>query len=132
MKSEKERQMKRTMLKALGVTAALCIGTVAVPAAAQHSMGHGSGQMDHKKMGDAAMSATDSYDGEVRRVDKAAGKVTLRHGEIKQHDMPPMTMVFEVSEKAMLEGVKPGDKVKFKLVNEGGKMIVSELKQAAP
>jgi Cu/Ag efflux protein CusF len=92
-------------------------------------MNHGSGQMDHSKMG--GMTAGDeSVDGEVRRVDKATGKITLRHGELKQLDMPPMTMVFEVSDKAMLDSVKAGDKVKFKVISKDGKMIVTEMKPA--
>jgi Cu/Ag efflux protein CusF len=52
-------------------------------------------------------------DGEVRKVDKPRGKITLKHGEIKNLDMPPMTMVFGVKDKALLDKVKAGDKVKF-------------------
>jgi Cu(I)/Ag(I) efflux system protein CusF len=72
----------------------------------------------------------DQTDGEVRRIDKAAGKITLRHGEIKSLDMPPMTMVFQVKDPALLDGVKPGDKVKFRVVKEGGQIRVTELKPA--
>jgi len=50
---------------------------------------------------------------EVRKVDKDAAKITLRHGEIKNLDMPAMTMVFQVKDKAMLDQVKTGDKVRF-------------------
>jgi Cu(I)/Ag(I) efflux system periplasmic protein CusF len=66
-------------------------------------------------------------DGEVRKVDKDAGKLTIKHGEIKSLDMPPMTMVFQIKDKAMLDSVKAGDKIRFKAVNEGGKMLVTEL-----
>lgn len=52
-------------------------------------------------------------EGEVRRVDKATGKITLKHGEIRNLDMPPMTMVFGVPDKALLEQVKAGDQVRF-------------------
>jgi Cu(I)/Ag(I) efflux system protein CusF len=52
-------------------------------------------------------------DAEVRKVDKSTGKITLKHGEIKNLDMPPMTMVFGVKDKALLDKVKAGDKVKF-------------------
>lgn len=105
---------------------------------AQMKMDHGSGSMmDHSKMGDmkhemkgGGLSSLPSVEGEVRRVDKVAGKITLRHGEIKQLEMPPMTMVFEVKDKTMLENVKAGDKVNFKVVSENGKMIVTELKPA--
>lgn len=48
---------------------------------------------------------------EVRRIDQNAGKITLRHGNIPNLDMPPMTMVFQVEEKALLEGVAVGDQV---------------------
>ena len=50
---------------------------------------------------------------EVRKVDMENKKVTLKHGEIKNLDMPGMTMVFQVKDVAMLEKVKAGDKVKF-------------------
>ena len=62
----------------------------------------------------ADQNATPLSDGEVRRVDKETGKLTLKHGEIKNLDMPPMTMVFQVKEPALLDKVKAGDKVKFR------------------
>ncbi len=52
-------------------------------------------------------------EGEVRKVDKEAGKVTLKHSEIKNLDMPGMTMVFQVKDPALLEKVKAGDQVSF-------------------
>jgi len=52
-------------------------------------------------------------EGEVRKVDKEAGKVTLKHGEIKNLEMPGMTMVFQVKDPALLEKVKAGDQVSF-------------------
>ena len=124
--------MKHTKSKVLSATV-LLVTVMTGPAAAQGNMNHGSGQMDHSKMGDmkaGGLASVESVDGEVRRVDKAAGKVTLRHGELKHLDMPPMTMVFEVSDKAMLDGVKAGDKVKFKVISKDGKMIVTEMKPA--
>jgi Cu/Ag efflux protein CusF len=50
---------------------------------------------------------------EVRKVDVAAGKLTLKHGEIKNLGMPPMTMVFQVKDPAFLSQVKVGDSVRF-------------------
>ena len=79
----------------------------------------------------AAAAATDMTDGEVRKIDLAAGRITLRHGEIKNLDMPPMTMVFNVKDKALLDRLKIGDKVKFRAVQEAGKYTVVDL-QAAP
>jgi Cu(I)/Ag(I) efflux system protein CusF len=52
-------------------------------------------------------------EGEVRKVDKEAGKITLKHGEIKNLDMPGMTMAFQVKDPAMLDAVKVGDQVSF-------------------
>ncbi len=66
-------------------------------------------------------------EGEVRKVDKDAAKLTLKHGEIRSLDMPPMTMVFNVADKAMLERLKAGDKVRFKAVHEAGKYTVTEI-----
>ena len=74
--------------------------------------------------------ADELTDGEVRKVDKAAGKLTLKHGEIKNLEMPPMTMIFVVKDKALLDRVKAGDKVRFKAVSEGGRIVITELKPA--
>ncbi|WP_418314781.1 copper-binding protein [Piscinibacter sakaiensis] len=77
--------------------------------------------------GSTAFAAGEMSDAEVRKIDKEQGKLTLKHGPIKNLDMPPMTMVFVVKDKAMLDKVKAGDKVKFKAADEGGKMTVTEL-----
>ena len=67
-------------------------------------------------------------DGEVRKIDKEAGKITIKHGEIKHMEMPGMTMVFLVREKALLDKVEVGQKIQFIVVQENGKMIVSDIK----
>ena len=64
---------------------------------------------------------------EVRKVDAASGRITLAHGEIRNLDMPPMTMTFRVRDPAMLEGVKPGDKVRFAADQIDGKYVVTAL-----
>ena len=69
-------------------------------------------------------------DGEVRKVDLDAGKVTIRHGEIKHLDMPGMTMVFTAKDKSLLANLKPGDKIKFLVVNEGGRFMVTAIEPA--
>ena len=85
----------------------------------------------HKPVAASAAAAADMADGEVRKIDLDAAKITLKHGEIKNLDMPPMTMVFVVKDKALLGTFKAGDKVRFKAVNEGGKFTVTDL-VAAP
>ena len=66
-------------------------------------------------------------EGEVRRVDKAGGKISLKHGEIKNLDMPPMSMVFQVSDKALLDKVKAGDKVNFTASQVNGDYTVMSI-----
>ena len=66
-------------------------------------------------------------DGEVKKIDADNGKVTLKHGDIKNLDMPGMTMVFTVRDKSQLAKLKPGDKVQFVVVQEGGKMVVTDI-----
>ncbi|WP_332747522.1 copper-binding protein [Hydrogenophaga sp.] len=64
---------------------------------------------------------------EVRRVDTAAGKISLKHGEIKNLDMPPMTMVFQVNDPALLGKVKAGDKVRFTAMQINGAYTVMSI-----
>ncbi|RJG27915.1 copper-binding protein, partial [Massilia cavernae] len=59
-------------------------------------------------------AAAEMTDGEIKKVDKEAGKITIRHGELKNLGMAPMTMVFRAKDPAMLGQVKAGDKVKFR------------------
>ncbi|MFN3302864.1 MAG: copper-binding protein [Roseateles sp.] len=67
-------------------------------------------------------------DGEVRKIDAAAGKLTIKHGEIKSLDMPPMTMVFQVRDKAMLDKLQVGARIQFQAVSEAGKFVVTDIK----
>ena len=67
----------------------------------------------------------DMADGEVRKVDKENKKVTLRHGEIKNLDMPPMSMVFQVRDPALLDKIKPGDKIRFSAEKLEGAFVVT-------
>lgn len=61
----------------------------------------------------AASAAAQMSEGEVRKIDKDAQKITIKHGPIANLDMPPMTMVFRVKDPALLERVKAGDRVRF-------------------
>jgi len=60
-----------------------------------------------------AQAALPVVDAEVRQIDKATQTITLRHGDIKNVDMPAMTMVFTAIDPKLLQGLKPGDKVRF-------------------
>lgn len=89
----------------------------ALPAAASHAPGHAP----------EATVSNPPVAGEVRRIDKEAGKITLKHDAIPNLGMTAMTMVFRVKEPAMLEAVKPGDKVKFRADNVKGAITVTEI-----
>ena len=69
-------------------------------------------------------------EGEVRKVDKSAKKLTIKHGPLANLDMPPMTMVFQVKDPAMLDKVKAGDKVKFQAEKVGGAFTVMSIEPA--
>lgn len=77
-----------------------------------------------------ARPATALSEGEIRRLDPETGKLTIRHGEIRNLDMPPMTMVFTARDKAMLAGLKVGDRIRFAASNEGGRYLVTEIQPA--
>ena len=64
-------------------------------------------------------------EGEVRKVDKDAKKITIKHGPIQNLDMPAMTMVFQVKDPAMLDKVKAGDKVQFQAEKLDGAFTVT-------
>ena len=66
-------------------------------------------------------------EGEVKKVDKEAGKLTIKHGPLENLGMPAMTMVFRVGDPAMLDQVAPGDKITFLAEKVGGFLTVTEL-----
>ena len=67
---------------------------------------------------------------EVVKVDKSAGKVTLKHGPIKRLDMDAMTMVFRVADPAMLDRMKTGDKIEFEADRVNGAITIIRLGKA--
>ena len=92
------------------------------PAAAEES--------HHRADPQQVAQATALTDGEIRRVDKEAKKLTIRHGPIQNLDMPGMTMVFQVKDPAMLDQVKAGDKIKFSAEKVGGAFTVTRIEPA--
>ena len=71
-------------------------------------------------------------EGVIRKVDKAAGKITIRHGELRNLGMPGMTMSFHVSDPAMLEKVKPGDSVRFVAEEVHGALTITRMEPKTP
>jgi Cu/Ag efflux protein CusF len=77
----------------------------------------------------SATSATSAEmaEGEVRKVDKENQKLTIKHGPLKNLDMPGMTMVFQVQDAAMLDKVQAGDKIRFVAEKLDGKFTVTKM-----
>ncbi|HEU4621985.1 MAG TPA: copper-binding protein [Burkholderiaceae bacterium] len=84
----------------------------------------------HHAAPNASAPAAAMTDGEVRKIDKDTGKITLRHGEIKNLGMPSMTMVFKAKDPVMLDAVKPGDKVLFTAERIDGAITVTAIQLA--
>jgi Cu(I)/Ag(I) efflux system periplasmic protein CusF len=101
--------MKLKRIKWLGA-GVLALVTAALPAAAQ----------------------TPTSEGEITKIDKAQGKITLRHGEIKNLDMPPMTMVFRVPDAKLIDGLQVGAKVRFAAEKRDGNYTVTAIAPATP
>jgi Cu(I)/Ag(I) efflux system protein CusF len=120
----KGTQMKQARSLVL-VLAAAAAAALALQAKAGGD--HGAHKPAAQAVAQAAAPAADMTDGEVRKVDKDAAKLTVKHGDIKSLDMPAMTMVFNVRDKAVLDKVKAGDKVKFKATNDGGKFTITDI-----
>jgi Cu/Ag efflux protein CusF len=92
-----------TVSRRLATLGLACLGLLGLPAHAQSS------------------------DAEVMKIDKPQQKITLKHGEIRNLDMPPMTMVFRVQDAGMLDAVKVGDKVKFDADKVSGQYTVTKI-----
>ena len=107
----------KTLKTLLTVATLMAAATTAF--AASHAGAPMGMPMDHSKMNmpmagsNGKMDTTEMTDGEIRKVDMDNKKLTIKHGNIKNLDMPGMTMVFQVKDPAMLDKVKAGDKVKF-------------------
>lgn len=74
--------------------------------------------------------ASELADGEVRKVDKKAKKLTIKHGPLKNLDMPSMTMVFGVKDETVLDKLQPGEKVRFQAEKIDGKFTVTNIEAA--
>jgi len=78
----------------------------------------------------AALAAqAQAYEGEVLKIEKAQAKITLRHGELKALDMPPMTMVFRVKDAAWLDALAVGDRVRFDAARLDGAYTVTAIRK---
>ena len=77
----------------------------------------------------AAHGQTAPVNGHVVKIDEGAGKITIKHGPIKNLDMDAMTMVFRVKDAAMLKAVKAGDNVTFEADRVNGAITVTKIEK---
>ena len=86
----------------------------------------------HATPPDTAVPAAPLVHGEVRKIDPATNKVTLRHGPIPNLGMPPMTMVFQARDADQIAGLAMGDKVRFSVASERGALVLIALERIRP
>lgn len=111
-----------TLLMSLSLTPALIPGANAAEPTPQ------TGATTAAKPADSASLSK----GEIKKIDKDAGKITLKHGPLANLDMPAMTMVFKVQSPELLNAVKVGDSVKFRAENIKGALTVTKIELATP
>lgn len=80
--------------------------------------------------GSSDAAASELAEGEIRKVDKDNKKLTIKHGPLKNLDMPGMTMVFGVKDDGMLDKVEAGAKVRFQAEKIDGKIVVTRIEPA--
>ena len=83
---------------------------------------------ENQEQSEMVSKTTDMTQGEVRKIDKEAGKLTLKHERIATLNMPPMTMVFRLKNKSMLNNIQVGDKILFKATENNGYLTITEIK----
>lgn len=114
-----------SLISALLVTAGLALAATDASARMQVQM------HDHDQHG--AMATTSQADpdalseGTIQKVDKDTGKLTIKHGPLTNLGMPAMTMAFKVQDPAMLDQVKPGDQVRFRVERANGSLTITKL-----
>lgn len=119
------------LLAAFALSAGLTLNAVAADDMSKHDMSQHDMSM-HGSMGDmkSAEGITSMSSGEVKKINKDAGKITIKHGPLANLGMPAMTMVFKVTDPAMLDQVKVGDKIGFVAEKVNGAITVTKLEPA--
>ena len=112
-----------SLVSAVILSAGFCVSAWAQTAAPSAPAAPATDATTIKKMDPKDMS-----EAEVRKIDKDAKKITLKHGPIKNLEMPGMTMVFQVRDAALLDKLAllvPGDKIMFSAEQQQGAYVVT-------
>ena len=116
------------MKRLIALSAVLALSVAMIPS----SRAQGMGGMDMKgmDMGKDKKSEAQSHKGvgTVKKVDPAAGKVTIAHGPIPTMNWPAMSMTFTVKDKALLGKLAPEKKVEFEFVQQGSDYVITSAK----
>lgn len=113
--------LRRLAVHTLPIAAALCLAMASTATLAQTAPSVEAAATTEKVL--------PQVKAEVRRIDAATGKISLKHGEIPNLDMPPMTMVFQVKNAALLDGLKVGDPVTVTVDEIKGALTVITLQR---
>lgn len=119
--------MKKLSILALSAVLGLSTLPMIASASGDHAPGHAPTSSEATSATSATAGNVAATEGEIRKVDKEQGKITIKHAELKNLDMPAMTMVFQVKDKSMLEQVKAGDQISFVADKIEGKFTVMQL-----
>ncbi len=111
----------QTKMKFIPVVMAAVLFAIAQGAVA------GGPAVEHTSSSATSERAASLTDGEIKKVDRDAGRVTIKHGPLENLGMPGMTMVFGVTDVSVLQSLKAGDKVKFAAGKVDGRIVVTEL-----
>ncbi|MEQ6306871.1 copper-binding protein [Delftia acidovorans] len=119
--------VSRTSRTALAVRLALAAALIPAWAGAQATAHDHAAHGAQSAETEPVAASQDLSEGEVTRWDARTSKVTLRHGELKNLGMPPMTMVFQLRVAAPEPALKAGDKVRFRAEQDQGAFVVTQL-----
>jgi len=122
--------MKKTFLSIPVAASLLLLGTGTAWAQAPAAAASDSHSNHHTEATAAPTPQADLSEGEITRWDPRTLRLTLKHGEIKNLEMPPMTMVFRVADAGVVGDLKPGDKVRFRAEQVSGAYHVQRIEKA--
>ena len=108
----------------------LVLGTATALAQAPATAAADSHSSHHPAAAASTAPQAELSEGEITRWDPRTLRLTLKHGEIKNLEMPPMTMVFRVQDAALLAPLKAGDKVRFRAEQVKGAYYATRIEKA--
>ena len=121
--------MKHLLTGALAASL-LVLGTGSALAQAPAAAAADSHSSHHPAAAASTAPQAELSEGEITRWDPRTLRLTLKHGEIKNLEMPPMTMVFRVADASVVGDLKPGDKVRFRAEQVSGAYHVQRIEKA--